>query len=311
MDLDRLLGLTGIGPRSRALRGMIFMLISAFFGVVMSALIRGLSSDLHPFVIAFFRSLFGAIIFIPMLARYGVQPFRTGRPGRHFIRGLTNVAVILSSFMALSLAPLAKVTALHFTSPLFSTLLAVLLLGEVIRAHRIAALVLGFAGTLAIVRPGIDGFDLGSSLAIVSALAGAISTIVVKELSRTESSVTTVMYMSLVASPMLLLCALPVWRTPTPTEFMWLLALGLVGTITHLTTNQALKETDVSYTQTMRYTQLIWAAVVGYLAFGEIPDIWTWIGGIMVAVSAAYIGYREHREMEAQARKKGSTGVDP
>ncbi|HJO68832.1 MAG TPA: DMT family transporter [Rhodospirillales bacterium] len=290
------------------LRGMVYMALSALSGTMMAALIRDLSSDLHPFVIAFFRSLFGFLILLPAFLRHGFGPLRTRRIGLHGVRGLVNVAVILFSFTALSLIPLAKVTAISFSSPLFATLFAVLLLGEIVRARRMTALVVGFAGTMLVIRPGVVAVDLGTMLAVGAAVSAAAGVIIVKWLARTEMNLTIIMYMGLVATPILFACALFVWRTPTPSELVVLVLMGAFGSATHLFMNQAIKEADIAVVSPVRFTQLIWASGIGYLAFAEVPDAWTWFGGLIIAGAISYMAYREHRITDAST---GSTGQGP
>ena len=275
------------------LRGMTYMLACAVIFAVMNAAIRHVSATLHPLEITFFRSLFGLLVFAPLFIRHGIEPLRTRRLGMLVLRGGLNVVTMALFFVGLSLAPLAKVAALSFTAPLFASVLAVALLGEVIRGRRITALVVGFAGTLIILRPGLGGMDMGGILVVGSSLAFALGLIAIKSLSRTESSTTIAIYAMLVATPATSLMALPVWEAPSWTELAWMAAIGGMGSLGHVLTAQAFKEADVTAVLPIDFTKLIWSAIIGYLAFAEIPDAWTWVGSTVIFSAIIYIAYRE------------------
>jgi len=125
---------------------MAYMVLSTASLVIMNALARHMSADIHPFELAFFRCFFGFVFFVPLFFRYGYEPLRTRRFGLHFLRGIGNATCMLMYFSGLALVPLAKVMALSFTSPLFATVIALVTLGEIIRTRRITALIIGFAG---------------------------------------------------------------------------------------------------------------------------------------------------------------------
>lgn len=244
---------------------------------------------------AFFRSLFGLVVFIPLFMSAGFTPLKTKRLGMHITRGTLQSALMLVTFMAISLAPLATVTALRFSGPLFATLLALILLHEIIRMRRISALIIGFAGAMIILRPGIIDIDLGGLFALASAATWAMTMIAVKSLSRTESSSSVTIYSILVTTPVTFIAALFYWRTPTLEELLWLVLMGIFGSLSHWCRAQAYKSADISALVPIDFTALIWAASFGYILFGEIADIWTWIGGIIIFSSTLYITYREQQ----------------
>jgi drug/metabolite transporter (DMT)-like permease len=205
-------------------------------------------------------------------------------------------------FMGFSMIPLAKAAALSFSGPLFSTLLAVFLLGEVLRLRRVVALIFGFTGALVILRPGWIEIDTGSLYMLLGAATWGAATIVVKILVRTEASTTIVMYMSLYASAFALIAAIPVWQMPDANQFVWLAALGACGSLTHICFAQSLRVAEVSLVLPLDFMRLIWSAIIGYVVFTETPVIWTWLGGFMIFSAATYIAIRESR------REKAGTG---
>ncbi len=292
---------------SKVQRGMAFMMVSTLTGSMLVAAARHLGTDIHPFEIVFFRSFFGLVFFAPWLIRLGLAPLRTRHIILHGVRSGLQVATALAFFTALTMAPLAKVTALQFSAPLFATVLALMALGETIRARRIAALVVGFAGTLIIVRPGFVELDLGSALVLISAVMIGLIMILIKILSRTESSATVTFYAVLLGTPFALIAALPVWRTPSAEHWPWLIAVGFLGSLSQLAFTQAFKEADVTAVLPLDFTRLIWIAIIGYTVFGEIPDVWTWVGGTVIFSAATYIAFREiQTKSEGSAAKSGT-----
>ena len=213
----------------------------------------------------------------------------------HAVRGLLNVAGMLTYFTALSLTPMAKVTALGFSAPLFATVLALVMLGETIRARRVTALIVGYLGAMVIVRPGFVALDTGSLYALASAAAWGLGMIVIKILSRSESSMTITVYMTLFGMPIALIAAMPVWQTPTLMQAGWLAAIGILASLANLTVAQAFKEADLTAVLPLDFTKLIWASIIGFVFFSEIPSIFTWAGGAMIFASATYIAYRESK----------------
>ncbi len=278
------------------IRGILMMCISTVFFSVMHVLVRYAAKEVPPFQIAFLRNTFGVVVFLPLLVSGGFGFLRTGRLGMHALRGLLNVVAMLMFFTSLSLTPVARVTALAFTAPLFTALLSVLFLGERFRARRWTALALGFAGMLIILRPGMIPADLGSLLVVGSASLWAVTMIVIKVLSRTESSFAITAYMNLFLALFSLGPALWVWVMPPPEMWVWLVAIGVIGTIAQLALSQALKETEPTAVLPFDFLKLIWTAILGFWVFGEVPDVLTWVGAAVVFGSGFYIAWREHEE---------------
>ena len=280
---------------SQTLRGILWMLVAGVCFAGMHACIKKVAHlGLHPFEIAFFRLLFGVLPTIPWFVRYGLAPLRTQRFGLMALRGLLNVGAMMCFFTALAIAPLAQVTALGFTAPIFATVLAVLFLGEVVRLKRWTAILLGFAGTVVILRPGFAHIQLGALLVLISSVVWGGCMIIIKRLSSTESSTTITVYMSIVMTPLMLIPAAFVWHWPNLDQFIWLIVLGCLGGGAQMSMAQALKLADTHVVGPVDFVRLIWVTLIGYFAFGEVPDLFVWVGGAMILGSTAYIAYREH-----------------
>lgn len=277
-------------------RGMACMLLSTLTFAAMNAVVRQLSGELHPFEVYFFRSLFGVVVFLPLIWREGVEPLRTQRLGLHVLRGTVTGVSMLLFFLALKYAPLAKVSALFFLTPLFGALLAMLILGERVHLRRIAALAAGFAGMLVIVQPGAGGFDLGSGLVLASAVLAGLAILLIKRLSTTESSVSVTIYTGLASTPLALVVALPYWQMPNLEQLAWMALIGGLGSIAQVSMVRGLALADATAVLPLDFTKLIWAAVLGYLMFAEVPEVATWIGGTIIFAAAIYVVLSERRQ---------------
>jgi len=285
------------------------MLVAALSTAGMNATIRYLSKEIDPIAIVFFRSLFGFLVFAPLFVREGLAPLKTQQLGLQAMRGVLHVGFMLFFFTALSMVPLAKVSALNFTSPLFATVLAVLILGERLRVRRVAALAVGFAGTFIVLRPGVVEVDLGSVFVLAGSLCFAGTIIIVKLLARTDGSITTAIYVSLFSVLFSFVPALPYLEMPTWPQLGLLVLLGVLGSLAHSTFAQAFREADVTALLPVEFTKLVWAAVLGFLVFAEIPDLWTWVGGAVIFGAVAYITVRESRAKAAAPGPSAPAGA--
>lgn len=281
------------------IRGMGLMMTAAILNMGMAAILKGLVKELPVFEIAFFRHLFGTIILLPLLLKPGANPFRTQRFGMHCTRAILNIGAILAYFTAISLIPLTQVTALGFTSPLFTSLFAVIILGEVLRRSRVVGLLLGLIGALIILRPGLQEISNGAMLALGSAFFWALAMICIKSLSRTDSPVAVVFYAAFLQLPIAFVLTLFVWQTPTLAQLGLCVIIAIIGTLAQLSITQAFREADATVVLPMDFTKLIWASLLGYILFAELPDIWAWVGGAVVFSGVLWVGYSEARERRA------------
>ena len=284
-----------LGKTPNTVRGMGLVALSALSGTVANAMVRHLTRELDSFEIAFFRALIGLILLSTLLVRYGLAPLRTRRLGLFAVRGILVATSIILFYRGLGLVPLAKATALNFSAPLFATMLAVIILGEPIRTRRIAALAVGFVGMLVILRPGWEAPALGDFYIIASALVFSVVMIFLKVLSRTESTLTMSLYAGIFMTPVTLVLALPVWQTPSLVQLGWLLGVGAFSVLAQILFVQGLREAEVTAVTPVGFVRLLWAALIGYLFFAEVPDAWTWLGGFMIFASVTYIAWRERR----------------
>ena len=269
------------------------MCLSTVAFSIMHGLVRFVSEVLPPFQIAFFRNIFGLAFLFPLLMRSRFAILRTKRIGLHALRGVINMAAMLMFFTALSISPIAKVTALGFTAPIFMAILAVLVLGERFRIYRWSAIFSGFVGMLIILRPGLVAIDTGALLVTTSAALWAVAMIIIKIQSRTELSLTIVAYMGIFLGIFSIGPALWVWQPFGLQTLGWMVLIGLFGSIAQMAISQSLKETDPTALMPFDFLKLIWTAMIGAWFFAEIPDIYTWIGATVIFLSGLSIAFRE------------------
>ncbi len=283
-------------PRlSPPVRGILLMVVSTLCFGMMHASIRVMPGTLHGFEKAFFRNLFGVLVLLPWFMRLGMAPLRTQRFRLHAMRGVFNAGSTLLFFAGISLTPLAQVAAIGFTAPLFATILAVFVLKEPSRLRRWIVMACGLAGTLILLRPGFRDLGTGPLLLLGAAVLWAFALVDIRVLSRTDSSITITLYMSVFLTPLTLLASLPVWQWPMGVEWVWLVGIGLLGNLGQIALSQSLKEAEASVVLPFDFLKLIWGTLFGYLAFTEIPDLWTWVGGLAIFASTTYLTVRESR----------------
>ena len=275
------------------MRGIVLMCLSTIAFSIMHGLVRFVSEVLPPFQIAFFRNIFGLAFLLPLLMRSRFAILRTKQIGLHALRGVINMAAMLMFFTALAISPIAKVTALGFTAPIFMAILAVLVLGERFRIYRWSAIFLGFVGMLIILRPGLVAIDTGALLVIGSAALWAVAMIIIKIQSRTESSLTIVAYMGIFLGVFSIAPAVWVWQPFGLQTLGFMVLIGLFGSIAQMAISESLKETDSTALMPFDFLKLIWTAIIGVWFFAEVPDIYTWVGATVIFLSGLFIAFRE------------------
>ena len=271
------------------------MILATLLFSIMHASIKHISSEIHPFEVAFFRNLFGLVVIAPWFIKYGIKPLITNRIKLHFLRSVFNVIAMLTFFYALSVSPLAEVASLSFTAPLFATLLAIIFLGEKIGIRRSAAIIIGFIGAAIIVNPDYKTINIGHMCVLISASIWSVSLIFIKILGKTESSVTITSYMVLFMIPLSAIAASFYWIMPSLNDLLVLAIIGITGTYAQMLLAQALKEEDTVVIMPFDFLKLVWAVLIGYLIFSEVPQVNTWIGSIIIFSSTLYVAYRERK----------------
>jgi drug/metabolite transporter (DMT)-like permease len=202
---------------------------------------------------------------------------------------------MLGYFLAVAYLPLAELTALAFTKPLFATLGAALVLHEVVRGRRWGAIGIGFVGVLIVLRPGAVTFSPYAGLVLLSAVASAAVVLMVKQMTLRDGSTTIVLYQTLFLTALSLPPALWFWRTPSLESLVLVALIGALGTIAWLCFTRAFALADASAVMPYEFLKLPLTAALAYLMFAEVPSVWTWLGGAVIFGASVYIAHREAR----------------
>jgi len=271
-------------------RGAIWMLIGTTGFTLNGALVKLLGAEgMHPFEIAFGRSVVALVAMLPFIWRAGPGVLRSNHLRIHFARGLAGGTAMISSFFALTQIPLADFTALSFTTPLFILLLAGLILGERVGPRRWGAVAVGFLGVLVMTRPGAGAFDPNALWVLVMALGISITVVLVKRLPPSESQVTMLTYFCLISLALSALPAALVWRPPTATEALLLVTIGTLGIASQSLMIRAFRAGEASFVAPFEYSRLLFAAALGFYLFAEAPDPWSYLGAAIIIAATIYL----------------------
>jgi drug/metabolite transporter (DMT)-like permease len=292
------------------LRGCLWMLAGGLLFVAVTVMVRLLGSDMPAVQAAFIRYLIGVLLVLPMLWRMRARGFGLGRGrvGRYALRGLVHGAAVLLWFYAMARIPLAEVTAIGFSTPVFTALGAILIFGEQVRLRRLLAILAGFVGTLLILRPGFNTIEAGSLAQLIAAFLFAGSFLLAKRMTQSESSADILVMLSIFCTLTLLPGALYYWRTPTLLEVIWLAGVAVFATSGHYAITRAIAAAPLTVTQPLSFLQLIWAILFGYWLFDEVPDSWVIIGALVIVSAVSYLA---HREAQAARRNRLNAVTTP
>ena len=199
---------------------------------------------------------------------------------------------MLCFFYGISTTPLAQLTTLGFTVPIFATILAVIFMKEKIRLRRTTALIIGFIGTIVVMRPDIS-IELGALLIIFSSFLWSICLIFIKKLTQTDSAVTISLYFGIGMIPATFALAFPVMQVIDLRQFAILIFIAITGTLAQTIMNNALKKGELALLLPFDFLRLIWSVLIGYALFAEEPTFTLWIGGFLIIGSTTYIAWRE------------------
>ena len=293
-------------------QGAFWLVTGGFIFTVTSAMIRLLSTQIESVQTAFFRAVISLVILLPIIAAGKVKPWQSKRIAGHFWRTFMGTLSMVLGFYAVAMLPLADATAIAFSQPLFSVVVAALIAGEKVRWRRWTATIVGFLGVLVMVRPGEGSLQAGALVALANAATVALSILLVKRLSDSETPLMILTQFAIFSTILLLPPALWVWRWPD--AWGWVLAVGvaLTATVGQYFWVQAFKAGEMSAVAPFEYLRLPFAVFVGWLLWDEIPVIWTYVGAAIVIASALYIAHREHQlAKERRLREQQAVSVKP
>lgn len=282
-------------PDRGVMFGIATILVAMIILPVMDGFAKYLAGTLPVAEIVWARFLFHTVLILPLaLARHGAAAvLRPSRPHLQLARSLLLVLSTLFFFGALSRLPLADALALIFINPIIVTMLAPVFLGEKVGLRRWIAVAVGFAGTLIIIRPGFAEINVGTALALAAGCTIAAYFLLTRRLAGTAEPLVTLAYTGL-AGAVMSTCALPfLWVTPTAAELAMMVAVGVIAATGHYLIIRAYDHAPAPVLAPFGYAEMVMATVVGYVAFGDIPDRWTVLGVVVLIASGFYISVRE------------------
>jgi drug/metabolite transporter (DMT)-like permease len=281
--------------------------LSAFLITTQLAIVRHIGDDIHVFEIVFFRGLFGVVALAPLLHKDWQTHLIPKRPWLNLLCGTLAFFSSVSFFFAALLVPLADIMAFLFARPISAGIVAAIVLGEALTRSRILAILLGLAGALIIVRPGLVGFNPGVLFVLGTLALRSWNPLNRRILSKIEHPDTIAVWNILVFVPYGLLLAVFVWTTPTLIQLGWMALVGALETYNQRCIARAYRKGDAIIVTGLQYTRLPVAALAGFVFFGDVPEIWIWVGATVIAAAATILARgemraaREAKEVEERA----------
>lgn len=283
-----------LSPLSPAVLAIVLMIVAVVLFAAGHGLVRFASTELHPFQISFLRSFFGLVFVLPLILKGpDYSDLRVKLPKMHLIRGITSSIATLAWFTAVATMPLGEAVALNFTAPLFATILAAVFLHEVVHARRWAATLVGFAGVLIVIRPGVETVQFGALLSLGSAMMISVNVLMIRVMAQVDSARAIVTSFNLFLTIFTLIPAIFVWVSPSLTMIIVTFGIGALTTLAHLALTKSMRLAEASAVIPLDFLRLPVSALIGFIWFMEIPDAWTIIGALIIGLSAIYIARNE------------------
>ncbi|NML48457.1 DMT family transporter [Ramlibacter sp. G-1-2-2] len=285
--------LQGLDPNVRAL---LWSGLSGFLFVVLNSIMRQLANTLGAFETQFLRYLFGLGVMVPLMMRGGFASYWPKNVTGQFTRGAMHTLGLVLWFMAVGHITIADTTAISFTTPIFIMLGAVLVFGEPLRWPRVVAAAIGFAGVVIVVLPKLTGGgNFYTLVMLASSPVFAASYLMTKALTRYERPAVIVAWQSISVATLSLPLAVWAWQWPTLGQWLTCAFCGVLGSTAHYCLTRSYATADISATQSVKFLDLVWATLIGWLAFGDATSRSTLIGGIVICGSTLWIARREAR----------------
>ncbi|HWI80152.1 MAG TPA: DMT family transporter [Ramlibacter sp.] len=278
------------------LRGLLWSATAGLVFVLLNTVMRQLTLDLHPFQTQFLRYVFGLLVMLPFIARAGLASYRPHNLGGQFVRGGVHSIGLVLWFAAIPHITIADTTAIGFTTPIFIMLGAAWAFGEKMRWERWLAALIGLAGVLIVVAPKLAGSGgIYTLVMLASSPVFAASFLLTKGLTRYERATVIVVWQSIAVSLFSMPLALTVWKMPGAAHWFGFLLCGVLGSLGHYCLTRSFTIADISATQSVKFLDLVWATVMGWLVFADHPNRSTIIGGVVICASTLWIARREAR----------------
>lgn len=290
------------------LKGATILIFAAVMFTLSVALIKYAGERLPVIQLLFLRQLGMLLLLSPALVSNFPENIKTGRPWLQLTRVIFALIALLGGFTAVINMPLAEATALGFAKSFFVTVFAVIILKEGVGPYRWAALVVGFIGVGVMLKPGAIGFSIYGVYAIAGAASAGLVMVIIRLLSKTESSTSILGYQGFGVGLVTMLPAIVYWVTPTPKEWFIIIAIGVVSFFAQKANIYAYKHGEASLLASLDYVRLLFATIFGYFIFQQLPELTTWVGAGIIIAAAVFTVYRESKRNQALTRAPGARG---
>jgi drug/metabolite transporter (DMT)-like permease len=280
-------------PQPSNLLGCLWMVAGGLLFVAVTVIVRYLGSDMPAVEAAFIRYLIGLCMLVPLMLRMNWQRVRQMNLKLYLCRGLIHAVAVMLWFFAMARIPLAEVTAIGFSTPVFTAIGAILIFKESVKKRRMIAIAAGFVGTIIILRPGFQSIEGGSLAQLIAAFFFAGSFLLAKRMTQSESSSDILVMLTLFCTIALLPGAIYYWREPSMIEVGGLALVAVFATAGHYVITRAIAYAPLTVTQPLSFLQLVWAIGIGYWLFDEVPDFWVIVGAMIIVVAVSYMAHRE------------------
>ena len=275
-------------------KGMLWMAAGGFLFSILNTIVRSIAMQMDPFEVQFLRYLFGLLVMLPWVFKAGARNYWPTDVKGQFWRGGVHTMGMVLWFIALPKIPLADMTAISFTGPIFIMIGASWFLGEPMRRDRWIAALIGFAGVVVVVAPKMSGAGGGYHLVMLaSAPLFAASFLITKALTRYEKATVIVFWQALTVSLFSLPLALLHWQDPSLWQWIGFFIAGILGSVGHYCWTRAFHAADISSTQSLRFLDLVWTSAWGWLIFSDMPSQSTWLGAVVILAATIWIARRE------------------
>ncbi len=281
------------------IRGILWLSIGAFLFSVTDVIVKQLGRKFDPTELALFRYGIGMIMLTPVFMRMGLEELKTKCIGTHILRMSLAMVAQLGIFITVINMPLADATAIFFSKPLFTTVVAVIVVSEVVSGRRWMATIVGFIGVVIMIQPGADTINPIALIGVGSALAFATANVLIRVMSDTEPPNRILFYYHIGGILVFTGPAIWFWTMPVGIEWLLLISIAVLTTLGMTCFVRAFSVGEANAVGPIEYIRLIYAALFGYFLFSEIPSIWTGVGATLIVASAIYIARDEARKAAA------------
>jgi drug/metabolite transporter (DMT)-like permease len=281
---------------SRSTMAIAFVSIGSLMLVVMAAVVKELGNRIPSFELFFFRSAIGFLFIIPLFIKNPMEPLQTKKPLLHLMRGTLGAIGNFCFFWTITHMLLADSMALQFSRPLFMIPLAILFLGERVPFNRTFVSIIGFVGILLYARPFTAGFDSNAVIGAVGAFFAGLVVVAIKRLAKTEQTRVIMFYYAFWNAVIALVPSVFVWVWPQGMEWALLVLIGFLGIAGQGMITQGLTMGDASALAPLDYSRIVYAAVLGFILFGEVPGLWSLTGMALIVGASIYLVLTEKKK---------------